>query len=210
MWLVVLIWFVNFGISIWNAYAVGKGWVEAKHSGGWARIMAWSGAVMSASGFTWCYLLVLAALAYYFDWLTLDVIGVMIQLGYVVLIPGILLSGLAITFDSWANAYRRRTFGSFGTAAWNTYAQIHNTYSAIQGIGPALRNVTEFFTGGSRRSRNSDRDGGGLLVLLVVALVLLALLGGIMTTATIIHRVAGTSPLPDCAEQAREAMEARR
>ena len=41
--LFVLVWIMNFGISIWNAYAVGKVWVESKHAGGWHRFMAWIG-----------------------------------------------------------------------------------------------------------------------------------------------------------------------
>ena len=39
---VILVWVVNFGISIWNAYAVGKAWVETKYSGGWPRFVAWA------------------------------------------------------------------------------------------------------------------------------------------------------------------------
>ena len=64
--LIGLVWLLNFGISLWNAYAVGKSWVEARAAGGWPRIMCWSGAVMSASGFTWCYLIFLALTAYHF------------------------------------------------------------------------------------------------------------------------------------------------
>ena len=53
--LFALVWVLNFGISVWNAYAVGKVWVEARLAGGWHRFMCWMGAVMSACGFTWCY-----------------------------------------------------------------------------------------------------------------------------------------------------------
>src|SRR6516164_6744910 len=136
--LVVLVWVLNLGISIWNAYAVGRAWVETKHAGGWPRFMAWMGAIMSACGFTWCYLLLLALIAYWIEWLTLYQVEALIQLGYILIIPGILFSGLLITIDSWAQAYRRRTLGAFGTAAYNTYAQIHNTYAAISGLGQAI------------------------------------------------------------------------
>src|SRR5947209_5600291 len=100
--LAVLFWVLNLGISIWNAYAVGKAWVETKHHGGWPRFMAWMGAIMSASGFTWCYLLLLAFVAYKAEWLEDYQIEAMITLGWVLLIPGILFSGLMITVDSWA------------------------------------------------------------------------------------------------------------
>jgi hypothetical protein len=186
--LVVFVWLLNLGISIWNAYAVGSAWVETKHSGGWRRFMAWMGAIMSASGFTWCYLFLLALLAWWLQWLQLEHIQVMISLGYILVIPGVLLSGLMITIDSWAQAYRQRTLGSFGTAAYNTFAQIHNTYNAVTGMGQAFQNVVGYF-GGSRSKSSSDKDDrAGLLIIL---LVLLALVGGILTTAAIIHRVAG-------------------
>src|SRR4051812_10453355 len=33
--LIALVWLLNFGLSAWNAYAVGKSWVEAGVAGGW-------------------------------------------------------------------------------------------------------------------------------------------------------------------------------
>jgi hypothetical protein len=184
--MVVLMWVLNLGISIWNSYAVGRAWVEARHAGGWPRFMAWMGAIMAASGFTWCYLLLLALAAYWLQFLTVGQVEVMISLGYIVLVPGILFSGLMITVDSWARAYRQRTLASFGTAAYNTFAQVYNTYNAVNGMGVAFRRVAGFFGG----SRSRDRDGGAAL--LVVLLVLLALFGGVLTAAAIIHRVAGS------------------
>jgi hypothetical protein len=113
----------------------------------------------------------------------------MIYLGYIILIPGVLFSGMMITLDSWARAYRQRTLASFGTAAYNTFAQIHNTYSAVTDLGQAFRGVANFFKGDSKSSREKDDSGGALLVVL---LVLLALFGGILTTAAIIRRVAAS------------------
>jgi hypothetical protein len=68
--LFALVWVLNFAISVWNAYAVGKVWVEARVAGGWHRLMCWIGAIMSACGFTWCYLSFLALTAHHFGWLT--------------------------------------------------------------------------------------------------------------------------------------------
>src|SRR5438067_12940023 len=105
-----LVWLLNFGISIWNAYAVGKSWVEARVAGGWPRVMCWSGAVMSASGFSWCYLILLAFVGYHFEWLDPAQMEAALYLGYILLIPGILLSGLMITLDSWGRAFRQGGF----------------------------------------------------------------------------------------------------
>ena len=105
--LFALVWVLNFAISIWNAYAVGKVWVEARVAGGWHRLMCWIGAIMSACGFTWCYLSFLALTAHYFQWLTDEQVLAALNLGYVLLLPFILFGGYAITLDSWAQAFRR-------------------------------------------------------------------------------------------------------
>ena len=37
--------------------------------GGWPRVVAWAGAVMSASGFSWCYLIILTYVSRQLEWL---------------------------------------------------------------------------------------------------------------------------------------------
>src|SRR5689334_11964333 len=85
--LFALVWVLNFGISVWNAYAVGKVWVEARHENGWHRFMCWMGAIMSATGFTWCYLSFLVLTANYFQWITEEQAMVALNLGYILLLP---------------------------------------------------------------------------------------------------------------------------
>jgi hypothetical protein len=191
--LFALVWIINFGISIWNAYAVGKVWVDARHEGGWHRFMCWMGAIMSASGFTWCYLSFLVLSAHYFQWITAAQSEAALDLGYILLLPFMLFAGYAITLDSWAQAYRRGGFLNYGAAAWNTYASIYNTYSAWRNMSSAFTGLGDFLKkrGGSRN--NNDGANGVIVVILLVAL---ALLGGVLTTATIIRRVAATDPLP--------------
>jgi len=191
--LFALVWVLNFGISAWNAYAVGKVWVEAKHAGGWHRFMCWMGAVMSASGFSWCYLSFLALTASYFQWITEEQGMVALKLGYVLLLPFILFAGWAITLDSWAQAYRNGGFLRYGAAAWNTYASIYNTYLAWRNLGGAFSSLGNFLK--RNRDRDSERSGPNP-VIIVILLVALALFGGILTTTVIIRRVAATDPLP--------------
>jgi hypothetical protein len=190
--LIGLVWLLNLAVSTWNAYAVGKSWVEARAAGGWPRLLCWAGAVMSASGFSWCYLILLALAAYHFGVINQAQVAVALDLGYILLIPGILLSGLVITLDSWARAFRRGGFLNYGVAVYNTYAQLHNTYGAITTFGHAFRSVGDFFGRSGRRDR--DRNSG---VVVVVLLVGLALAAGVLTTLFIIRRVAATTPLPD-------------
>jgi hypothetical protein len=192
---VILVWLLNFGISIWNAYAVGKAWVETKHSGGWPRIVAWAGAAMSASGFSWCYLIILTLVAHALKFLDDGHVAIAMNLGYIVLIPGILSSGMVITLDSWARTYRQTTLLNLGRSAWNTYAQIHNTFNAIGDMDTAFGSVVDGLS--SKSSSSSDKKGGAVVFILIFILVMLALVSGVLTTAVIISRVAGNTPLPE-------------
>ena len=193
--LIILVWLLNFGLSVWNAYATGLAWVEAKHAGGWPRITAWAGAAMSAAGFSWCYLLILSYAAYGLEWLDLEHVALALRMGYVLLVPAVLAAGMVITLDSWARTYRRRTLANIGRAAWNTYAQIHNTFHAVRDFDTAFGSVLDKF-GGSSSSDDSDKKNPVAVFLLVFALTIFALLSGILTTAVIINRVAGNTELP--------------
>ncbi|MGA3068478.1 MAG: hypothetical protein ABSF29_16675 [Tepidisphaeraceae bacterium] len=178
---------VNLAISIWNSYATGKAWVEAKYAGGWPRFMTWMGAVMAASGMTWCILTPLILLAVNAGKLTPDWGQVGMDLGFVLLTPGILFSGLMITINSWARAYRTRKILDLGLAGYNSFAQVYNTYHAIRGFGPAFRRVTKAFLGGKGR-----KSGATMVILLAIV----ALGAGIIITAAIIQHVAASTPLP--------------
>jgi hypothetical protein len=189
MFFFILMWLLNFGISAWNAYAVGTAWVEARVVGGWPRVMCWCGAVMSATGFSWCYLILLVLGAYQYQYINLEQRDIALSLGYIVLIPGMLMSGLVITVDSWARAFRRGGFLNYGIAAYNTYAQIHNTWSAINTFPAAFGRVRGYFSDRDNRDNKS-----GLVV--VILLVAVALAAGVLTTTLIIWLTAGSRPLP--------------
>lgn len=193
---------LNFAISFWNAYVCGKVWAETKSVGGWRHFMTWMGATMSALGFTWCYLLVLALSGYYFGFLSIAQLGIALKLGYLVLAPGIVFSGLMITIDSWAQAYRNGGVLSYGVAAYDTYAQIHNTMSVVSNYGDALGDVLGAFGGGSKSSSSSSDDDAakGLAGLIIIGIVILAVVGGVLTTTLIIKKVSAGDRLPSIEE----------
>src|SRR5260370_8046537 len=60
---------LNFAISWFNAWSVGRVLVESKMIGGFFRMTVWCGAIMSACGFTWVYLTLLGTLTQSFQWL---------------------------------------------------------------------------------------------------------------------------------------------
>ncbi len=195
--ILIIVWVINFAISWWNARTVGLSWVETKAMGGFTRFMAWMGAIMSASGFTWCYLIILLLGGHYIEPLFLkegqqpvlndEAVLAGFSLGYLIIIPGVLFSGLMIWVDSVAQAWKKRSFGNIATASWNTFAKIHNTYSAMRGMPEAFGRVSKFFSG------KGDSKGKGALF--IVMFVVLALISGILTTWAIINQYAGSRQL---------------
>jgi hypothetical protein len=179
--LIAILFAVNFGISWFNAYSVGRSWADSKAIGGWPRFMVWCGAIMSGCGFTWCYLIIFALIAMATGKLSMNYIQLMLEVGYVAIFIPIMGSGLAIWMDSVTTAWRRRNATSIGVAAWNTFAMAHNTYEAARTMPKVLQDIGKAFSKG---------NGQAKLLLLVVLLVLLALCAGGLTTAAIIRSTA--------------------
>ncbi len=134
----------NFAISVFNAYSCGCSWPETKEQGGLPHFMNWMGAIMSACGFTWCYLVAAVTMGAMFD-VTDEATGmihpavsahtaeIVLKLGYLVIIGPILGSGLAITLQTWAYFWRSdRSVRTGIMASYNTFAQVYNTYQAVQ------------------------------------------------------------------------------
>jgi hypothetical protein len=198
--ILIAVWLLNFGISWWNAYICGKTWIEVKSMGRMPRFMNWMGAIMSACGFTWCYLQGLLFGAYHIQpyflkpdqapILTEHILQSGLSLGYLIIIPGVMFSGTMLWLDSVVKAWRQRDLPSIGTAAWNTYAQFHNTYSTYSGISGAFNSVQNLF----KKDDEDDVNGAGVLI--VVLLVAFAVLGGVLSTWGIISHFAATEPLP--------------
>lgn len=187
--LTFLLLIFNFAVSWFNAWSVGRSWSETKAVGGMSRFMAWCGAIMSASGFTWCYLIILVLInsAMPHKWqLPQKYSDAVLALGYLAIILPIIGSGIAITIQSWAYFWRERTFKNGAIAGYNTFADIYNIYEAIDAIPDALSIVGKAF-GGSSSSDDDDDSGSGKLIMLVIVIVILAIVGGILTTTMIIR-----------------------
>jgi len=181
---------LNFGISWSNARVTGLVWVESKHLGGWIRLMTWMGWLMSALGFTWCYAIVIVLIAQSSGHLTAQQVDAALSLGYLIVVPGVLVSGLFIWIDSLVRAWRERDLPSIGIAAWNTFAEVHNAYAAVEGIGGAAKSVGSLFS-----SADPD-DLKGAAIVAVVLIVAAALAGGFITTEMIRRHYAASRPLP--------------
>lgn len=184
--MIILIWLLNFAISWLNAWGCGKTWIESKHAGGIPHFLNWCGAIMSAAGFTWCYLVILGGVGTLIpveadDGTTAPLLAgasaqAFADLGYMLVVFPIVGSGLALTVHSWGVFWRERNFTTGATAGWNTFAQVYNTVSAFENVPQAASRLGHFFKGDSK-----DKSK-----LLVVVLVAVAAIGGILTTRAIL------------------------
>jgi hypothetical protein len=174
---------LNFVISWFNAWSVGRGWAETKVAGGFARFMSWCGAIMSASGFTWCYLVIICVVGQLIPGryhLPDKYAEGVFRLGYLIIILPILGSGLAITIQSWMYFWKERNWKSGAVAGWNTLADIYNIYQAASAIPESLSFLGNLF------SNEDDDEDNSFWVRLVIALAILCVIGGIVTTTTIV------------------------
>lgn len=180
----VLFFFVilNFAVSWLNAWSCGCSWKTTKGTG-FPHFMNWCGAVMSACGFTWVYMVILGVIGIATGKLPPDAAQAFFSLGYLVIILPVLGSGIAITIQSWVNFSKNRSVGNGLTAGYNTLAQGYNTYRAVKDVPDAIGNVMDFFM---PKKKSSGKDGGaGFLVIL---LVLVTVFGGCLTTYMIIKK----------------------
>lgn len=182
--MIVLFFILNFGISWFNAWAVGRSWVESKHVGGWPHFMNWMGAIMAASGFTWCFFVLIGTGVHAFGYLPDAYVKGFYELGYVAIIVPVLGSGLAITIDTWARFWKRRTLGNGTLATYDTFAQVYNTYQAAEALPGILGDLGDLF------SFDDEDDAKGRLFLLMVVLVVISAAAGIALTVLIVRSTA--------------------
>lgn len=204
--LLAFLFLLNFAISWWNAYVCGKTWAETKSAGGWRRFVTWIAAMMSAIGFTWCYMLVLAFGAYYFQFINEAGLDLTLKIGFLVLMPAAVFASWMITIDSWAQAYRNGGVLNYGVAAYNTYASVHNTMSLISNFGDAFGSIFSALGSGggskssSSSSSSSDDNGSAMLVIVGAIIVAVAVSLGVITTVCIIRKVSASDRLPSLEE----------
>lgn len=176
---------LNFGISWFNAWSVGRAWSDSKVVAGWPRLVTWCGAVMAAVGFSWCCLTIAALGLGAVGYLPVKWVQATMELGYVVIVFPMLGSGLGIWIHSLLVAWRNRDVLSVGIAAWNTYTQVHNTYQSATLLPSVFDNLTNVF------SWDTDEDGvSSKFATVSIALVVFALLSGILLTVAIVRKSA--------------------
>lgn len=188
--MIFLVLLLNLGISWWNCYALGGIWAESKALGGFIRVVAWCAATQAAIGFSSVIGVVLGYIVYSLGYMTPETVKGAMSLWYILIIIPALGTGFILMIFSWIVAWRERDLLSMGTAAWNTFAQFHNMYQAIDGIGEAFKGVGSLF-------EDATESKEWFLVLVAILVVSASLFGGIFLTAYLIKKYAGRLPVPD-------------
>ncbi|HZE53198.1 MAG TPA: hypothetical protein VE111_08020 [Bradyrhizobium sp.] len=193
--MMILILVLNVGISFFNAYVCGRSWEESKAVGGILWLVVWCTAIQSALGFSSVVLLFLIYLAH--DYVPAYFTDVYfkgaLNLWHLTIIFPIIGAGLSVTIESWVAVYRDASLLRLSNAAWNTFAQVRNTASAVENMGGALSSAGDPF----KFTSDAEDDGKDAGLAILFSLVSLALLGGSVITAAIIRFYSGTVPLPD-------------
>lgn len=163
---------LNLVISWWNAKVCGTYWSESKKLGGFVRVMMWCGVIQSAIGFSMALVVIEVLGASHLGYLSPKAAEAAFSLWYLAVIIPCIGTGLIITVHSWVVAWRTRSWGDAGVAAWNTFASGSNIYNAANGgVSTALDKVGDLFKGNDNKQAQ-----------LVIALVLLSLVGGVLIT----------------------------
>jgi hypothetical protein len=164
--LTVLILVIDFGFSIWNAYASGLNVETLRREGGssWLQAVAYSGLGLAYSGASYVMIIVVGYVAFAFGYISSEVVGDVLGLDFLLFGLLIIGFGLMVTIQSIIMTFKRRNFGSIAVAVWNTFAEIWDIASYAEGFGEAVSLVKG--TGGD------ERDETSLILVVIVALLI--------------------------------------
>lgn len=188
--MIFVILILDFAISWFNAWSVGRYWSESKQMGGAVRFNVVIGYIMSIVGFTWVYVCLLSYIIAGIgpsifpkadiDYETLIVF--MSNLGYIIIAPIVIATGFAATVQSWVNFWKNRTLANGAVMAWNTYAEIRNTVNFARYAPSAIGKIFKIAFGGR------GKKGNAAVVILGIVLLILAFAGGYFTASAILKR----------------------
>ena len=164
--LTILILALDFGFSVWNAYASGLNIETLRRGGGssWLEAVAYSGLGLAYAGASYVMLIVVGSVAYALGYVSADVVAGVLGLDFLVFGALIIGFGLMVTIQSIIVAYRRRSFGSIAIAAWNIFAEIWDIASYLEGFGDAVSMV--------KGTGSDERDETSLILIVIVALLI--------------------------------------
>lgn len=193
---------INVAISTWNAWIVGKVWDLAEGFG--ATILLICGLIQSVVGYSSAFMVGLGFGAYGLGYLDEEYLHLSMQLWYLGVIFPALGSGMVIWLHSVLHAIRNPSFGSIGIAGWNTFAQAHNMYHALDQVPQAYEGVGKLL--GEVFGGKSKMDGRAIIAILIA----IAALGLGMLATGIVFVIGRQSTLAELAGPRAEERAARK
>jgi hypothetical protein len=136
-------------LSWFSAQTVARSWLDARAAGRWAMPLCWAGAILSALGFTWCYLMLVLVAAHSFGLVVSTWVQVVAGIG------GLLLASLAASIALLVPVYCR-----LQAARARVFAQPALGWKKYEGAALAAT-LPEV----GRGSENRDSDMGTMVVL---------------------------------------------
>jgi len=163
-------------------------WSESKAIGGFIRVLAVSVYIMSVSGFTMVFGMILLLLAPHIvplipafsDVPVEEFMVLALDMLYLLLVLAMIPTGLIIWFNSLVHFWRKKTLANGLVLGWNTYAQIRNTANAVKHVPSAFQRVTRSLFGGNRKNN--------VVVAIALLIVILAVIGGWLLTSAIVKK----------------------
>lgn len=189
-WFMVML-IVNFAISWFNSYSVGKYWSESKQIGGYFRVSAVIGFALAITGFTLVYGCILLLIFPYVATLIpqlkdVDMTTLMqftSDLLFLLIGTAIIPIGYFVWFESVVAFWKRKTFANGATAAWNTYANVRNTITYARHAPSAFGRIIDVMFGGKGKKKGNE-----ILIFVAILIIILAILGGYFTASAILKK----------------------
>ena len=103
------------------------------------RAVAYSGIGLAYCGASYVMLIVVGYIAYFFGYITADVVDAVLGLDFLFFGLLIIGFGLMVTIQSIIMAVKRRSLGGIAVAIWNIFAEVWDIASYAEGFGEASR-----------------------------------------------------------------------
>jgi hypothetical protein len=140
----VVVLLLDFAISLWNAYASGVTLTLLRGQPGqrFAKAAGVSGLGLAFAGMAYATIIVLAWVGLLVGFLLVGDFLFLVSFDFLVFAAMIIGFGLVVTAQSVAIAYRQRSFGAIGIAAWNVFTEIWDISIYAEGFRNAASVVS--------------------------------------------------------------------
>ncbi len=157
----IIILVFDFAISVWNAYASGYniGLIRKGRTSTFFKAAAYSGLGLAFVGITYVLVIILSFVAYVLGYIGIGAVEYALAFNFIVFGLMIIGFGFMITVQSIIIAAKRRSIGSILIALWNTFAEVWDIASYIEGFKESVNIISK------------ERRGNALVIVVVSLLI---------------------------------------